>query len=351
MFTPSEVHAVQQNYGLPPFFDQNELTPPPSPSPTAFAAGDRNLPIHSKSACWMSTLRFFGSATLDDKASPEAAEALLKAAAFWGIQDETQKALQKVGAEIAELEAGLPDSAFALNTQSPDGMAIRLYPAVDPATTMLAADTFAQDAPRYPLEWRRKAAAALREKAAQFNVDLSEEVGDYLEQAAGNGVASSQGLAATLRKRASYLSWHRKTEEAEELLKVASHVEKMEPSVKLSSAVAGLLDKVDRAAGLHRLYGSTFSLPEQDCHAVLQKHAAAWMSDHLCLPNGSVYAVADLKKVARDISATLPLVKTASLSEDLSKLSAAEAGALEHVLRDRGLEPVDVPPAVAELLR
>lgn len=337
---------------MPEFIKKAELETPATGLGNQFADPDnKRYPVHNKSACYLSNALFWESALSNDTESVKTGQALLKFAEFWGILDDVKaRILSKVAEEGAIREiTQLPDTSFALVQDDPKspGNKIRMFPILDADMAKVAADQLYMHRFNLPLDWKRQAATNILgtlQKNAQVEF-LPDNVLDYLNRAAGNGVTSTKTLAAALEKRAQLLAVKRLSDVGSELKKIAQQLKTQRSSRSLCVKVASMLDKLDTDTGLFRHYSNSLELPEEVCHAVLEKHAVAELTKYACFPSGSTYLISDLapatgvfKAAGYDVTDTLGELDTKKL-RDFTKTASPQAAAEVDVM----LAKVNVP--------
>lgn len=363
MIPIAELYRIAKLYEAPEFLKVAELEYDDSALKSQQFADmyGRRFPIHTKTATYISNAQFWERGVVNDKESSEVGKRLLEAANFFNIMPEVQKnILTKIAKQdIINVVEGLPDDAFAIVTETSAGK-VRLYPMINDETVKMAGDQFYAERTRLPITWRRQAARNLYKQAQSRNVDFDRpEVADYIERAAGRGLASADSMAGMLNDRAEELFKRANSEAGRKLLKLAVELKKYEPTMEVCVKVANLVGELDQTTGLHKKYGSNIALPEDTCHAVLQQHANDILSNYVQLPSGNMYARADLIKASASIiealegevnvaakNGELDMTKMAQAAPDL----AEDAGRyLELSLAAQGILPAKLPRTLGEL--
>lgn len=295
MSTLSDLHRFEKLYGLPAFVKQAEFETADDlqtlPS-SAFADSiHRRFPCHTKSACFLSNLRFWEKAMVDGTTDYSTADRLLKLAAFWGIDDDLQTTLNTVKGGVVKEASDLKDENFALVVDW-QGQKQRHYPVLNADFTKQAASAFYSERSNYPLSWRRQAAESLLQKVAEFEVELEPRIFEYLCKAAGQGVGDPTEVADALVTRAFYAAGSGLSKEAEKLRQIAGHLKDgigVQPLGQLMDKTAEFIDELDRKTGLFHYY-DRLPLPEEICNGVLVKTAAEDLDSKIVLVTGSVFS-------------------------------------------------------------
>jgi hypothetical protein len=314
----------------------------------------RQFPMHTPAATW------FSAALLHDQRDQFPPEqfarlnrSLGKAAAYWGIDGDVGRAAAKAAALRQDDLASRPDDDFAL-VAADDGRKLREYPLRNPVEVKIAAAWLLEHRDRFPLGDRRLIAGRVLDKAAATGVDLGADAVP-LERAAGRGLCRPKDAALLLRSRAILI----KKSDAEVAAGLEEHACRLEASgppvlppleaIKL----AHLIDAVDTAHNLRRLYGHDLERADDVLAAVTVKDASAYPGRLVRASDGAVY---DTEALARLKVARLRAVGGDTLAAwfsddglllDLEKAAAAlptldrdELDAFRHVCREAGIEPV-----------
>ena len=97
-----------------------------------------------------------------------------------------------------DMSIDLPSDAYAID-ETLNGDAVRRFPAVNAATTKLAAAALVDNRARYPYAWRKKAATRVLDRAMRFGADLDGDTLECLSKMAGlfpaDNVTASRMLA------------------------------------------------------------------------------------------------------------------------------------------------------------
>lgn len=299
MISPKELNTLCSIYGTPAFYKEAEANPEPLKLASAAFADPktREYPIDTPSSTYVSNLRFWHNSPFDTTSNPEIGQALMKAAKFWGIDSAIQPVLSKVASELKKL-ASSEESDWAIKQVGPSGEVIKLYPTATPDMVKTSAAEFYFNRQNLPYVWRREAAQHLLSKAAQLNVEFDQNVDTYLHCACGDGANLPKVLAMALCKRAEILKNRRMFDRSAALMKTADQIRSSKPSKELCEKVAMAMAVIDEETNLHKMYGSTLSMPEEIAFEVSTKSAKAKLNEYYFAPNGLSYKKADIEKIA-----------------------------------------------------
>ena len=334
MIKSAEFNRVAKTYNLPSYvveFDLVNINSNGLPSQAFADPINRKWPCHTKAACYMSNLKFWESEVLNPDGSPEVGKELLKRADMWKItSDLKSEVLTKVAkTHVINSVSDLNDSDFAL-IEHDGSEKVRLYPVIDEETTKLAAHQFYDNRHLMPINWRMQIATKLHEKFAEYSIDsIDDQVLDYVAKAAGKGITTPSGLGSIFTKRAELLRAHKRGDLANQMDKIAATISKQKMTKELCQKCAAALDKIDTESSLYKDYARGLPLPEEDCHSILYKDAAAFISQFVKLANGSVYSYSDVTKMTNKLINLAiidnALVKVAGMLDD-TKLKLALGG-------------------------
>lgn len=216
----------------------------------SFADPDREYPIHSKAATWLSALKMY-----NNDVSDKCAETIVKAAEFWGLDTELLKIASNV--KVANARPTLDDTDFAIIVKSSGATIERRLPITDPESVKEAAKAINDMSSIYPLNIRKEAAKRILKAACDRKVALEEL--SKLQKTAGLGIAESAKVVQNLKYREKLAS---RTGAFDELVAEISKEEVLRGDLQEKTASA--LDQFDREHKLYRFYGN-IPTPEDVC--------------------------------------------------------------------------------------
>jgi len=307
---------------------------------SAFAdGGSRAFPVHTKAAAYLSLVSFERqNGQFAEHERLHIGRHLEKAARLWDIRDEIPTIQENV--KQASLAAQVaPDEDFAMVTS--DG---QFFPIDNADSIMKSASSFAEVRKNIPFTLRNETAKKIY-KAAVANAIDPRQLPVEVIRSAGRGTCIKQAAVTELNRRIANLPAKRRAL-GEPLKKVAAFVnEAPRLDEKLLTKVATVLDAFDFHTNMRTKYGSTFALPEDilfNCTETQTKEASF---DVVTLPNGKVYRIAALEKVANYIA----LIDGAPVSDfdgslnilrlrTMDKMAAAQ---VSTVLRNCGVRPIN----------
>ena len=214
-----------------------------------------SYPVGTKEQVFVSCLRAADAA-------PHRLPELMKFAEFWNIEKDVDTAITQLKTATAAIEPS--DEHYAL-VQTFEGQTLRKFAAYDQESTVKAGQAFFEHRNRYPLGWRKQAAARLLAFGDMHQVRWPETIGRYLEKAAGLGFPSADSIRdATIERLNATPPKHRdlslKYAKAMEELAACPGVRSDDELVKIAIEVTA---QYDDHTGLHKRYGDNVSLPEE----------------------------------------------------------------------------------------
>lgn len=342
--------------GLPDFVKnaERQSVPPPPGSPISVYADPltKTFPCHTKVATYLSNLYLVaGQANGDTWASAYpidlVAQRIEKAARFWGITsdiEETKKSvLTKSAAPI------LTDADFAL-VEKYGNEDVRRFPINNKDNVKESAARLYADRVNYPYPWRQGAARNILVKVAEHNIDLQQEVLDYLYKAAGVIFRSTADIAKDLVRRALASD---KDSVRPAMYKLANQVGTVEQPIEKMAEVCRLIDVFDRSFGMLPLYRSGLPMPEEICFDAPSAFSKKASNDSVTLTTGNSWDLnaiksAGLKPFTVLDSVTLKELAPDELNIDIQKVAEIlptlpldSAATLEASLKAVGCTPME----------
>lgn len=292
-----------------------------------------------------STVRSFVQAIIKN-ASAEVLTTCENHARFWGVLDQCKTAQATLTAAAPEL----PDRAFAL-VQDFNGQRVRKYAAVDTASTAEAVYEFYADRAKYPLAWRKQAAAQLLFRAERDHVQLTPEVEIYLQKAAGCGYPSAQSAEDAYVSRADRIADPEILAKFSELIEHFIVSDAACQNDDLVKEAVETLAELDTQLGLTDYYATReVSLPEEllDSRfvaAAMPKHASAMCQ----LTNGRQVDLSQLSPdVLEVIDPALTKLGQDELAQVLPTLPKGDAELLSRLVKTSAMAVPGVGPTPAE---
>lgn len=263
---------------------------------------NRQFPVHSAPAVWMSTLFFTDKkASLDPTRAAGIEQRLNNAADYFSIRGETDRLKQAVFSAAEYSEAGEPDSNFALVWADEDGHKERHYPIRNAAEVKTAAAWFEQYRDEFVFEDRSRIAQKIHEKAAEHQVALDNN--EMIEKTAGFGYCPTVDVVEMLNERA-LMTQRSHPGESAEMTKFAGLVAERGLEVRdtaLRHKIASVVDQYDRVTQLTRLYNEGgLDRPEDVLFPLTEKHANDFLNEHVQMTSGTIYKKADLDGLSLD---------------------------------------------------
>jgi hypothetical protein len=244
----------------------------------AFAGYNKDFPIHTKSAAWLSAQYFFIGEDDLGAAERELVEENIKSAAEdWGLDFKRMR--EEFQSSYKEAQRKDTDHLLELGE-------LKLYPTPNKESTIKAAEHFYSNRHKYPYAWRREIAKNLRSRANDFELIIPEPYNDYIQKAAGLGASTPEHAAEALVLRAQRIN-DEKVKEA--VLNLAVGVHESSWSYKSNTELTKLAAEMDEFYGLHRHYGDDLDLPEEEFFSQSLNSVKQAASKYLTLSNGREY--------------------------------------------------------------
>lgn len=283
-------HKIARQHTLPEFIksatiNHDEINQLPGSS---FAdPSHRVFPCHTRENSFLSYAYFLKNAShLSSDRRARTWTNLRKFANHWGITIECnllQKEHEKLAAEDI---TQLPDETFAI-VEDWNGDKYRALPLLNSSCVKAAAEHLVAYKNRYPLEWRKRAATRIAEKAVDFQVEIELP---YIHKAAGLYASSSTDIARGMIARAQLVNRERKGDIEQVSFMKAARIIITKSGAAIANKAAKIIDKFDEHYNLKRLYARGLASPEELCWgAVTIKKARELKNEFITLSNGSTY--------------------------------------------------------------
>jgi len=291
----SVLHRINQQHDLPDFVKQatiNRDAVQQLPSSSFADIKHRRFPCHTGADTVLSYVYFLKHASdLDGSTRDLTQQRLQDFAHHWSVVGECEKALREHEKQASADVGSLPDRHFAI-VEEWEGQHYRALPLLDERCIKSAAEHIYAYRDRYPMQWRRHAAARILDAARDRDVETPHT--DYLEKAAG-GISSHPDIAKAMLGRAILIDRkHRGSAEQIGLLKAAKAMSVV-VAPDAARHAAEVIDAFDQQFDLTRLYARGLPTPEEICFgAATHKQAASIRDNCIRLTNGTVYTKAAL---------------------------------------------------------
>lgn len=349
-------HEINQQHELPEFVKKasiNRDTVRELPSGSFADPITRAFPCHTRADTFLSYAYFLKNANqVPAWRRADVWNNLRKFASQWSIHLQCEQ-LQREHEKQAQTNFdALPDHEFAI-VEMYGGSKHRSLPLVNDDCVKAAAEHLYTYRNRYPLEWRKRAAARILKTASDRGVEI--QFTDYLQKASSDYSAPNTSIAQGMLDRAVLINRkHRGSDEQIALTKAARAIAANSRSIDASKA-AQLLDNFDQTYNLKHLYRHGLDTPEEICFQAPQIKSAQVVRDNLIeLTNGSVYSKAALEQAGITPYRALGDELVTELSDGLSGVDMDKVAAIvptlprtDADLLDRALSAVGVKSAAA----
>lgn len=290
----------------------------------------RRYPLNNRANTWVSR-EFFAR----DKDSYDPGRAAIiesriqKAAELWELDTPKRRVKPETPSHVVEARHG-DEKVFEVELTKP-------------AHFKEAAENLMASKSKMTYDMRRSFARNLLATPDEFKCELPGEVSEYLEKAAGFGMATKASLTSGIMGRVVHV-YRTRPDLSEGLVKMAHEVKSMDYTPTTLSKVAGMLDLVDRALDLHRYYDHGHATPEETVFAITEKTASDFTSEALRLSTGNVISkTALLNKRAivdeffENYMGEVPYDSDSEMVEVVTSLPRNDAAALESTAGLNGM--------------
>lgn len=234
----------------------------------------RIYPCNTKANTWLSVMNF----VMDKQAMPKGkadyiGSRLLRYSDFWGLSAPTVQQ-EKTAAAAPTYQIPLTVKDTVVHTVIIN----------DAQQYKEAADHLYNNRTKFTYDMRRQMARGIIHAPASVKCELPDTHSDYIEKAAGFGMADRTTVGNVVISRVILLG-NKYPEYSKILTKYAmEQLKDINPTVLQKTAA--LIDLVDRAANLQQHYGKALSTPEESLFPVIEKHAAEIVNEVVILQNG-----------------------------------------------------------------
>lgn len=348
----TSLHEYTQVYGDTPSYvkeaSQAETLNPEGLTDASYAdIINRRFPIHTKAACYISSLYFLENRESIAPATREAISTrLAKAAMQHGISDDI--------ADLAQRSEELKKQASYIDPQDCMLPEENRYPLRNPAEIKKAADYLLKYRAWFPLETRIDMANRVLDKAASFEVEFAPELDIALQKQAGRGTYSPDEAVNQIVYRKTLITDPSIKDALTKLANTLGGSPELALDPETSRSVAVLLDGIDRSWEIK--YSSSIKAPEDFMFGGVFKTAAAEIYSRFGTATGSVYhksqlssfdrdAVEELfgEKCAADV-ASIGGINIEKLANHISSLSYMDALSFDWYMKEAGSEHIDEVP-------
>jgi hypothetical protein len=300
--------------------------------PDAFGdPGKRKYPLNNKSNTWVSREFFEKEKGLYDSSIADVIGGRIqKAAEFWKLEDAT-----KVQA---------PDEEYHPISAKHAGREIFRTNVSHPQHYKEAVDYLVENKSKMTYEMRRTFARDLYNTPESMQCALGKEASEYIEKAAGFGMATNASLMTGIMSRVAHL-YRNYPDLSNKLVKMAKELKGMEYTPATLNKVASMLDVVDRAVDLHRYYDHGHTTPEESVFTITQKMAQEFTEEAIKLQTGNVIgktALLNKKSMVDEFFESYMGEKPYDSDEEMVAIVASlprdDAAALENSVSLKGMK-------------
>jgi hypothetical protein len=251
--------------------------------------GMRKYPVHTKKDAYLSRLYFTKHASMYKQAGRReiVKKNIERAAKFWELEDSYQTISKE-----ASLDNRVPIQGY-------DGSVIDSLPLNSPRDFEKAAIMIFENKDNFTYPQRRTIARSLLGSGLAKEAQISTEVSEYLEKAAGYGMSTRGHVLDGLAKRASIYG-HKDPAFAEKLALAAMSIDKGDITPDTLDKIAAIVDVCDHELGLRRYYRKGLESPEEMAFPFTEKLCKEIQSSLVKLQNGQAVEVEKLSEEVLD---------------------------------------------------
>jgi hypothetical protein len=271
---------------LPDFVKEAHLTRPEDVTDLqsqAFAdPKNRRFPVHTKADTWLSReyLAKFAHSMYDDAELETVANNMATACQFWDIGVEpAHAAVQKEAA----------DEGVTITYAGPQGQKAYSLKIHNQEDFDKVASDLLQKTGKYTYSIRRDVARQLLGSVGQLNLQMDLNTEQNLQKTAAYAVGKLEPVVWAIRQRKSAVrkmpELSEKLAQAEQAVKAVTREGLVDPD--MLDKTAGMLDAVDRLAGLYQHYSPQFQPPERSLFNVTIRDMDDFHKTAVTLPDGS----------------------------------------------------------------
>ena len=354
--TPNLLYHLVVAYGVPDYVkraSQDDLFGRDDLEYRAFALPEqRDLPIHTKAATWLSAARLADGAASGVKLA-RASAAVDAAARIWGIAADVKTiAIKAASIQDANNQDDDPADFAIVDERGEPRLPVR-----DRDEAVKAAGWFVRYRDQFEYDDRRCIAEFVLRKAAQFHAYLGDD-GVVLSRTAGLGRCAAVDAKRLVADRAILANASGNVKQASAYAEVHGLIGPVWDDEAADMTVRAV-DAIDRTWGRGRL-----SPPEDVIHGVTLKDASDYARTYLTTRSGSTYRTADLDGIRiQDLADYVGSDAASCLTRDgvhlnrdkaagaLSRWDVGLADLFDKYAQDRDIKPVSRRPALAATAR
>jgi len=258
------------------------------PSDSFADSVSRLFPCHTRQDTWLSYAYFIkqaNSASKDyfTKVSSKFDEFIR----LWNLSSDCATIKQELQKQANGLDS-LSDADFAI-VQTYNGQLYRALPITDETTVAKAAEHLTIYRDKYPVAWRKEAAARILDKATKLKVTIDNP---YITKAAGvNKLASAVDVAAHIMQRVLLAKKYELSDSQTAIVKYAKNI--ADSGTFNPTEVEQVVHLFDKGYSLTKEYNRGIPAPEEICYTATPKSAS---DATIRLTNGAIYGKDSLAK-------------------------------------------------------
>lgn len=304
----SELVKLAQRYDFPDFVKNANLDLTMNPGNVALTAyadpTTKKFPCHTAAATWLSACYYHEkSAEYHPKIRARIEERFQSFSDWFGIRPAYDN-LVKRATDLHKANT-LPDSSYAYVWQSSDGIKERYYPMTNALQVKVAAEWLFDNKDRIPYADRNVIGKKILEKAARYGAALGQELNQFIEKQAGQGMSDPADLQNMLHIRKQLAKTQEQREGISKLAEAISATPRVAMQPNELIKLAATVDLIDYTIGLKGKYTDIIQRPEDVIFKTTYTKAASDSARLCTLQTGNVYSKDQLAKLAKEDVASL----------------------------------------------
>lgn len=304
----SELVKLAQRYDFPDFVKNANLDLTMNPGNVAVTAyadpTAKKFPCHTAAATWLSACYYHEkSAEYHPKIRARIEERFQSFSDWYGIRPAYDN-LVKRATDLHQANT-LPDSSYAYVWQSKDGIKERYYPMTNALQVKVAAEWLFDNKDRIPYADRNVIGKKILEKAARYGAALGQDLNQFIEKQAGQGMSDPADLQNMLHIRKQLAKTQEQREGISKLAEAISNTPRVAMQPNELIKLAATVDLFDYTIGIKGKYTDIIQRPEDVIFKTTYTKAASDSARLCTLQTGNVYSKDQLAKLAKEDVASL----------------------------------------------
>lgn len=363
-----ELFRLAAQYELPAFVKKADFAATARPTgvmPVTVYGDPRTklYPCHNAASTFLSAMYFQEKrAEFNPKDQKQIESRIDGYVDYFGIRKEVKAFREKWAAAHTTVESQRPDSDYAyVWVNSETQQKERRFPLTTNMEIKAAAEYVQQYRDMIPFTARHMIAKRVMEKTAMHGVALGDELREFIQKQAGQGVCDVAEVGQMLRNRATLVRNGQVKQAIDELAATVMDANKFAFTPDNMIKLAETVDQLDRTNNFVGKYCEALPRPEDVIFKISYEKAASDLSSVVATTDGKMYEksafgrlsvkdVTDLfgTEFASRVRTPLGEIDVEKFAEEAATLPRGEAAALGRLLSDVGVGPTLTKTASAK---